>query len=270
MSSIDTGIYELGVLDQLSRGTTRIHRIDPRVKVVVTLVYLVCVVSFDRYDVLALLPFAVFPIALAADAGLPMGLLGKRLLQAAPFAVLVGIFNPLLDHTVIGQIGSVTVTGGWVSFVSIIVRFLLTTSAALVLIATTSMNDVCMAIQRMGVPDILANQLLFLYRYIFVLAEEVLRLGRARSLRSFDGKGTGVRAYGHIMGSLLLRTIARASRIYEAMVSRGFDGTLHSTHTLALQRSDIVFAAGWIVTFAVFRLYNVPLVLGGLITRVIA
>jgi len=270
MASIESGLYELGVLDQLSRRDTPIHRIDPRVKVIVTLVYLVCVVSFDRYVVLGLLPFVFFPVVLAAEANLPLGFLGKRLLQAAPFAVLVGAFNPLLDRAVLGQIGSLAITGGWVSYASIIVRFLLTTSAALVLIATTSMNDICMAIQRMGVPDVFANQLLFLYRYIFVLAEEVLRLGRARSLRSFGGKGMGPRAYGQILGSLLLRTVARATRVYEAMLSRGFVGTLYTMRTLELTTRDIGFSVGWCVTFVLLRRYDVPLLLGELVTRVIS
>lgn len=270
MSSVESGLYELGQLDALSRGDTGIHRIDPRIKVLVTLVYLVCVVSFHRYDIFGLVPFVLFPVALASAAGLPMRLLGKRLLQAAPFAVLVGAFNPFFDQTVLGTIGPVTITGGWVSFVSIVARFLLTTSAALVLIATTSMNDVCMALQRMGVPEVFANQLLFLYRYIFVLAEEVLRLGRARSLRSFDNRGMGWRVYANILGSLLLRTVARAKRVYEAMVSRGFSGTLHSTRTLAVKRVDIAFALLWCTTFILFRFFNVPLLLGSLLTGVIA
>jgi len=270
MASIETGLYELGVLDQLSRGTSSVHRIDPRIKVIVTLVYLVCVVSFDPYDILGLLPFVLFPVALAAEADLPFGFLGKRLAQAAPFAVLVGAFNPLLDTAVLGQIGPFTITGGWVSFFSIVLRFLLTTSAALILIATTSMNDVCMAIQRMGVPDVFANQLLFLYRYIFVLAEEVLRLGRARALRSFSGHGMGMRIYGQILGSLLLRTIARATRVYEAMLSRGFTGELHTMRKLSLTRSDYVFAVAWSLAFLLFRFYNVPFLVGGLVTKVIS
>jgi len=270
MSSVESGLYELGMLDQLARGDSRIHRIDPRVKVAVTLVYLVCVVSFRRYDILGLVPFVVFPVMLAAEADLPLALLGKRLLQAAPFALLVGAFNPLFDHTVLGQIGPITMTGGWVSYASIVLRFMLTTSAALVLIGTTSMNDICLAIQRMGVPDVFANQLLFLYRYIFVLAEEVLRLGRARSLRSFDGKGMGVRAYGQIMGSLLLRTIARATRVYEAMLSRGFTGALYTMHRLKLTVGDTVFGACWCIAFVLFRKFNVPLLVGGLVTRMIS
>ena len=270
MSSVETGLYQLGQLDALSRGDTAIHRIDPRVKVIVTLVYLVCVVSFHRYDIFGLVPFVIFPVVLASSAGLPLPLLGKRLLQAAPFAVLVGVFNPFFDQTVLGTIGPLTITGGWVSFFSIIARFLLTTSAALILIATTSMNDVCMALQRMGVPEIFANQLLFLYRYIFVLAEEVLRLSRARSLRSFGGRGLGWRVYANILGSLLLRTVARANRVYEAMLSRGFSGKLHSMRTLALQRSDLLFAFGWCGAFVLFRFFNVPLLLGGLVTGVVA
>ena len=119
---------------------------------------------------------------------------------------------------------------GWVSYVSIMLRFMLTTAAALVLICTTGMNSVCMAIERLGAPDVFATQLLFLYRYIFVLAEEVLTMSRARSLRSFGSRGMGFRVYGQILGQLLLRTYARAQRIYNAMLCRGFDGHVRTAH----------------------------------------
>lgn len=270
MATVESGLYELGLLDQLARNDTPVHRIDPRAKVVATLVFLVCVVSFGKYDLLGLLPFAVFPIAIASEGDLPFGMLGKRLLAAAPFAVVVGAFNPLLDHAVLGQVAGLTITGGWASFASIVARFLLTTSAALVLIGTTSMNDVCAAIERMGAPQVFATQLLFLYRYIFVLGEEIMRIARARSLRSFGGRGMGVRVYAQILGHLLLRTVARATRIYHAMLARGFTGQLRTQRVLHLSGRDVVFMLGWSATFVLFRLYNVPLLLGGLVTRMVS
>ena len=270
MASVESWLYELGMLDQLARADTPMHRVDPRAKVIVTLVFLVCVVSFGKYDLLGLLPFVLFPIVVAAEGDLPLGVIAKRLVAAAPFAVVVGAFNPLLDHAIVGHVAGFAVSGGWASFASIVARFLLTTSAALVLIGTTSMNDVCAALQRMGAPEVFATQLLFLYRYIFVLGEEIMRIARARSLRSFEGRGTGVRVYADILGHLLLRTVARARRIYDAMLSRGFTGRLRTHHPLQFTGRDLAFVMGWSAAFVLFRLYNVPLLLGGLVTRVVS
>lgn len=270
MAGLESGVYQLGKIDTLAALDTPIHRIDPRAKVLTTMVYLVCVVSFGKYELLPLLPFALFPIVLASEGEVPFGYLGTRLLIAAPFALFVGIFNPLLDRAVIGQIGGVDVVAGWVSYGSIMLRFTLTTAAALVLICTTGMNSVCMAIERMGAPDVFATQLLFLYRYIFVLAEEVLTMSRARSLRSFGRRGMGFRVYGQILGQLLLRTYGRAQRIYNAMLCRGFDGHVRTMRTLKFAARDYAFICGWSAAFLVFRLYNVPLLLGQIVTGLIS
>ena len=270
MAGIESGIYQLGKIDHLASLDTPIHRVDPRAKVLATMVYLFCVVSFGKYEVLQLLPFALFPIVLASEGDVPFEYLATRLLIASPFALFVGVFNPLLDRAVIGQIGGIDVVAGWVSYASIMLRFTLTTAAALVLICTTGMNSVCMAIERLGAPDVFATQLLFLYRYIFVLAEEVLTMSRARSLRSFGRRGMGFRVYGQILGQLLLRTYGRAQRIYNAMLCRGFDGHVRTMRTLRFAAGDYAFLIGWSAVFLVFRLYNVPLLLGQLATGLIS
>lgn len=266
MSSLHEGLYELGQLDTFALRDTPVHRIDPRAKVLTTLVFIVCVVSFGKYAVVPLLPFVFFPIVLAGEGRVPFRWIGSRLLAAAPFAIVVGAFNPLLDHTIVTTIGGMQVTGGWVSYASIIARFLLTTAGALVLIATTGLAGVANGLQRMGVPDVFATQLLFLYRYIFVLAEEALTMGRARDLRSFGRRGTGVRVYGQMLGSLLLRTYARAQRVYSAMLLRGFDGQVRVRKALVLRPVDVAFTLTWSALFVLFRFVDVPLALGRLIT----
>ncbi|KAF0207109.1 MAG: cobalt ECF transporter T component CbiQ [Actinomycetota bacterium] len=267
MSTLEQGLYELGRLDQAACADTPVHRLDPRAKVITTLVFIVCIVSFGKYDVLPMLPFMVFPIALASEGGLSFGLIGKRLLIAAPFAVFVGIFNPLLDREIVAHIGSIAISGGWVSYASILARFVLTVSAALVLIGTTRFNDVVLALQRIGMPEVLATQLLLLYRYIFVLAEEVMRMSRARTLRSFGDRGMGMRVYIQMLGQLLLRTFARAERIYAAMLGRGFTGQVRSGRRLVFTARDAVFILGWCGAFLAFRLLNIPLLLGSVVMR---
>lgn len=270
MSGFHDALYEIGRLDTFALADTPVHRVDPRIKVLTTLVFLVCVVSFPKYEVLSLLPFALYPVALSSRGEVPLRWLGSRLLAAAPFAILVGVFNPILDRAALFDVAGVAVSGGWVSYASIIARFILTTAAALSLIATTSFNGVCFGLQRLGVPSVFATQLLFLYRYVFVLAEEALTMQAARDLRSFGRRGTGIGVFGSLAGSLLLRTYARAQRVYDAMLCRGFDGTVRMRARLRLRPSDLVFLAGWSTAFVVFRVVNVPLVLGQLMTGVLS
>ena len=126
---------EVGRMDELGRMDSPVHRLDARVKTLTTVAFIVTVMSFSRYEVAALMPFFIYPIALMAVGGIPAGYIGRKLLIASPFALAVGMFNPLLDQRVMGSLGSHGITGGWLSFASIVLRFALTVSAALTLVA---------------------------------------------------------------------------------------------------------------------------------------
>jgi cobalt/nickel transport system permease protein len=266
VSTVATGLSTLDRLDRLARKDTAVHRIDPRAKVITTFVFIVCVVSFDRYEVLALLPFVIFPVVLASEGGLPVGFLARILLVVSPFALMVGAFNPWFDRETVAQIGGLELSGGWVSYASIVLRFLLTTAAALVLTATTSFNGVCLALERLRVPDVFVTQLLLLYRYIFVLGDEAVRMAQARRLRAFGSRGMGLRVYTQMLGQLLLRTVARAQRVYLAMKCRGFDGRVRMARRLHFGTADLAFVAGWSAVFVLFRAVDIPQWLGRLVT----
>lgn len=266
MSRIDSAYFDLGALDELAARDSAVHRLDPRVKLLTTAAFIVAVLSFRKHEISALLPFFLFPAALLAVAGLPAGVLARRLVVVAPFALLVGIFNPLLDREVLLRLGPIGVSGGWISFLSIQLRFLLTVGAALILVATTGFTAICLALERLGAPRIFALQLLLLYRYLFVLAEEAARLVRARTLRSVrGGGGTGLRVFASLAGQLLLRTLDRAQRVHLAMLCRGFDGEIRLLRPLRIGPREITFLAGWSAFFLLLRLENIPRLLGGLI-----
>jgi cobalt/nickel transport system permease protein len=265
MAKIESSFFDIRYLDTLSYQDTSIHRVDPRAKLLATLVYIVTVVSFNKYEITGLIPFMIFPIVLVAVGNLPPVYLIKKLILAAPFAFFIGIFNPLFDRQILMHIGPLNISGGWVSFASILLRFVLTVSAALVLVASTGFNGVCMALEKTGIPRSLAVQLLFLYRYIFVLVEEASRIARARSLRAFGARGMGIRVFGSMSGQMLLRTIDRGERIHQAMLCRGFDGEIRILRPMKFGWGDVWFFMGWSVVFVLMRLYNVSDCLGKLV-----
>jgi len=253
------------VFDTLALADSPVHRLDPRVKIVATLAFIVAVMSFNRYELVALTPFLLFPAVLFSLSALPARPLLTAVCAAAPFALMVGMFNPVFDHRVIGHIAGIEVSAGWVSFASILMRFLLTVGAALLLVATTGMYRTAMALERLAVPRVFVLQILFVWRYLFVLGDEAAALNRGRVLRSF-GRPASVRLFGRLAGGLLLRTLDRAMRIHRAMLARGFDGTVRFLGDLRLRPADVVFCGGWCLAFAVMRLVNLPRLLGQLLT----
>lgn len=269
MAKIENTLFEIGMLDQLARQDTPLHRLDPRTKLITALGFIVTVVSFNRYEFSALLPLTLYPVSLVARGNLPAGYVLRKLLIASPFVLCVGAFNPFLDRSILLHVGGVALSGGWVSFASILLRFCLTVSAALILVGSTGFNTVCMALSRLGVPCIFSTQLLFLYRYLFVLTEEGLRMVRARNLRSFKGRGAGMRVYGNMLGQLLLRTMDRAQRIHQAMLCRGFDGEVRLVRHFEFCRADIAFLVGWFAFFGLVRVFNLPYLLERFVLRIV-
>ncbi len=262
MTFLERNFLDIRNLDLMARGSSLVHRLDPRAKLLTTLIFIVTVVSMDKYTIAQLIPFALYPFALTALAGLPVGYFFKKILLVAPFAVLIGLFNPFLDRTILLHIGPLGISGGWISFASIMLRFTLTVGTALILIGITSFSGICLALERFKVPRVFVVQLLFLYRYIFVLLDEAGRMARARTLRSLDTTGPGIKTFGSMVGNLLLRATDRAERIHLAMLCRAFDGRIRLMSEPVIRAVDIFFILGWSALFLFLRCYNLSEIIG--------
>jgi len=265
MSRIEKAFYDLGRLDLLAEKNTPIHRLDPRVKVVTTILFIFYVVSFNRYEIARLLPFFLFPALLIGMADLPFRYLLHKIILVSPFVLFIGIFNPFLDKEVMLQIGSLQISGGWLSLISILLRFILTVGAALLLIATTGFPAICMALEKLGAPKIFTVQLLMLYRYLFVLIEESIRTLRAYTLRSFSRKKLRYGIFKQLLGNLLLRTLDRAQRIHLAMLSRAFTGEIKVARHFSLGRTEYLYLLGTTALLTFFRFVDISALLGKLI-----
>jgi len=265
---MNQGRFDIGYMDTLAAGDSSLHRIDPRIKLITTVAFIATVVSFSKYAIFSLIPFFSFPIILIVSGGLPARYILGKVLLVSPLAVLVGIFNPVFDRAIIYHIGSIGISGGWVSFMSILLRFVLTVTSALALVALTGFNSVCIALDRFKVPRPFIVQLLFLYRYMFVLSEESERMSRARAMRSFSGQTIRFKTFISLIGHLLLRTLDRAERIYRAMCCRGFDGHIRIIRSLRIDLKDMIFIVFWIALFISFRFFDIPLKLGESVMRI--
>lgn len=259
---------EIGRMDELGRMDTPAHRLDARAKAIVTLAFIAVVMSFPRHEVSALTPFLLYPIALISLGHIPARHILKKVLVAAPFALIIGIFNPIMDRQPVAAIGPFIVTGGWVSFVSIMFRFVLTVGSALALVACTGMHRLGAGLEQMGVPRVFIVQLLFLYRYLFVVADEGGKMMRGVELRSDGTRSLRLRVYGSLIGYLLLRSMDRAERVYRAMVARGFDGEIRVLRRSSFRWADLGFVCGCLAFFLAARMWNLANGLGLLLTGI--
>jgi cobalt/nickel transport system permease protein len=263
---LEEQLLNLRHLDELAAQDTVIHKINPSAKLVATLSFIIVVTSFPKYEIAGLLPLLLYPVTVISLGNLPVGPLLQRLYLTVPFILFIGIFNPLLDRTPFLQLGPIYISNGWISFFSIFVRSILAITAALTLIATTGMDAICTALLRLRVPRVFVIQLLFMYRYLYILLEETCRAVRAHNLRSLHDRGIGYRVWGSLIGQLLLRTLDRAQRIYLAMLCRGFDGTIRLLRPNYSGNKNIAYVIVWVVFFIIARSYNIPHWIGSLLT----
>jgi cobalt/nickel transport system permease protein len=267
VSPITTALRDFESLERLAELPSALTKLDPRAKILATLGFIVTVVSFDRTSVAALLPLALFPVILAALGHVPWRTIGRSVLLASPFAVMLGMFNPLLEQQTVLTLAGVPVSSGWLSFLSILIRFALTMSAGLILLASTGFHPISSGLSRLGVPQVFTTQLLLLHRYALVLAGEMARMNLARELRA-NGRAMPLAIYGPLLGHLLLRTLQRAQQVHQAMLSRGFHGRLHRAGHLAWQRRDTLFLAVCLPGFVLARQLDLAHLLGTLVLAV--
>ena len=239
------------IADAYIVGESPLHTADPRVKVALTilmilLVNLTPVGAFGAYVAF----FAIMMLG-AVTARIDPLLVARRSLIALVFAGAA----VTLVFTVPGPtLGVVPVTGwpisepGLVRFASIIFKSMISVQAAALLILTTQFTDTLWALGALHVPGVLVAIISFMYRYIFVLVEEAVRLQRARESRSavLSGKGPSLmfqaRTTGRMIGSLLVRSFARSERVYQAMVARGYQGELRVISPPQISRRDVLIA----------------------------
>jgi cobalt/nickel transport system permease protein len=239
--------------DRHIAGSSFVHGLDPRAKLLVTLAFIFAalLMPLGHWEAFALL--ALVPIAGTALSGVsPRIILGRSLL-ALPFtlAALPVIFNRSGEELFTVPVFGWTATDtGLVDFASILLRSWLSVLMASVLTATTDSDQLLRAVRWFGVPRLLVSTIGFMWRYVFVIAEEAHRLLRAREARSpkvskAAGGSVGWRANvaGNMVGSLFLRSLDRSERVYVAMQARGYDGEMRSLDRFALRTVDVIAAA---------------------------
>ncbi|MCG9969184.1 cobalt ECF transporter T component CbiQ [Pelotomaculum terephthalicicum JT] len=268
MSNITDSIYKMRFLDETADKRTPVHDLHPLSKLLVTIAYVTVVVSYGKYDVSKLLPLVFYPVVILFSAEIPLLPLLKRTLAVMPLVIGIGVFNPVFDRETIAVIFGLPISGGWISFISLLLKCVLTVLSALLLVATTGMERISFALRMLFVPRIFVMQLMLTYRFISVLLEEAANIWNSYTLRAPRQKGISHQVWGPLLGQMLMRTYDRAQRVYQAMVLRGFNGEYNTGSAKQLLLKDFLYLASWVAFFAAARHYNIPLFIGSILTGV--
>jgi cobalt/nickel transport system permease protein len=230
-------------LDPYQPRSSPVHALDPRVKFILTVAFIfTCALTpLGAWPVFILLFALILAVEILSDLGVTYVL--KRSVLALPFvlAALPLVFTTEGEPWLRLPLGAwaVSISGpGLERFLSIGMKSWLSLQAAIVMSSSMPFPDLLLAMRAVKVPRLLVAILGLMWRYLFVLVDEALRLMRARASRSSLSDQPGLKAGGNLFwrarvtggmaGNLFLRGFERSDRIYMAMLSRGYDGEVRT------------------------------------------
>lgn len=204
--------------DAGSRAPSPCHALPAEVKllVAVAIILISGLIPLEHWPAQGLLLGLVY-IGLSV-AGVTTGYLIRRL----------GLFLPLLLVFGLSAPAARSDAAAWSWTISLWLRCTVSFLAGLWLIHVLPFRELLVTLRRWRCPAVLVAMLGFMYRYTFILWDELRRLQNARAARDFGG-GPWWRAWSmnsQMIGLLLLRAMERAERTHRAMLARGWDGSI--------------------------------------------
>jgi len=264
---MEKALRELSEMDDLAARSSPIHGLNPLAKLLSTVIYLLTVVSFGKYQLSALVVFVLWPVLLFQLSGIPVGTCFYKLRIVLPLVLAVGLFNPIFDRAPLLYLGTQPVSGGVVSMLTLMLKGVFCLMASFLLMATTPIDSLCAALRKLRVPGFIVTLLLLTYRYVGVMTEELAVMTDAYHLRAPGQKGIQFSAWGSFLGQLLLRSMDRAQELYSAMLLRGYRQEFPYAPMRPFRASDGAFLILSAALFLLLRFVDIAGLLGSLFVR---
>lgn len=225
-------------------GDSLLHLCDARIKIALLMVYLIttALLPVSAWAVYLLMGGVLLIVAVLSE--IPASLLLKRaLLLEVP--ILLVLFPQIFLKS-----GHYVEISPWAGFafslsltrlervVSLLVRSWLSLQFAVIIMSATRFEEVLAGLRACGLPRMLTAIFGLMWRYLYVLLDEVHNLTQARRARSSTTPVPVKQAGGSVLwraqvtggmaGTLMLRSLDSSERIYQAMQARGYDGEIRS------------------------------------------
>ena len=233
------------VIDRWSRGTSPLHQRDARAKLAALLVFLVALSTTPVTAQGAFAAYAALLILVAHRARLPIGGWAGRAALVLPFSATFAVLTWW--------------SGDSLRALALAEKSFLSGMAALLLVGTTPLTGWTAALESWRAPRMLILVIQFVYRYLFVIAEQAQRmrwaaLCRRGSSRSSRPGRFHFSAAAGLLGVLFARSWQRADGIYHAMLARGFRGRFVPAAPAPFRTSDMLFLSACVAACLAVRI----------------
>lgn len=256
-------------LGAAAHGSSLVHRWEPRCK-------LIALLGFALFAVTLTSPWLVGVALLVAGgvhilSGLPWHRPLRRLQAISGFLVMLLVVLPLTAATRPGDpfILFEGLAGLAVNLRGLELAMVIAGKACTVallaepLLATAPPAATMAGLQRLGLPPTIGSLLLMTHRYLFVFRDEMVRMRTGMQARGFRPRTSmaGLHDLSNVLGMLLVRSYERTERVQQAMLARGYRGSLPQPEQPPALSGDWV-AAGMMLTLGLALLVTDRLVAG--------
>jgi cobalt/nickel transport system permease protein len=220
-------------------GTSPLHRARPQCKLAAALLFVLAVVATPREAFWAYGVYALGLAGLARVGRVPLPTVARRLVVELPF-LLFALFLPLVGQGERVEVLGVPLAteGLWAAW-NIVVKGTIGVATSVILAATTPVPELLRGLERLRLPAAFTTVAGFMVRYADVIADEVRRMRIARISRGHDPRWIWqARAVAASAGTLFIRSYERGERVYLAMVSRGYAGSMPVLEDLGATRAQ--------------------------------
>ncbi len=220
-------------LDRFAHVPSPVTRVPPAGRIAGTAALALATATLPHGAWVPLGLLALLSVLLLALARVPLTVALARL--AWPLALVLAASTALLvmvPGEPLVRLGPVAVTApGADRFATVMARAMVALVPAILLVSTTSFPELLHGLRGLRLPAAVATALGLAYRLLYLTVDELERLQRAARSRN---AGHGAAGRRHMLigvtAATLGRAFARGERTHDAMLARGFTGTLPLLH----------------------------------------
>lgn len=236
MNKLFTSLMNMSQVDEYGHLDTFIHHLHPLVKMMMTTMILVCLISTK--SIIELLIYLFLVLFITKCCQIPIKQLLKRGLLGLPLCLCLGLSYLLLNQNKMYFYGFY-INEGIILCLLLFLKTFLCLSLAYLLIITTSFDELTCELVFLKVPAIFVLQLVMTYRYIYLLLEEATLMARSYLLRSLNDQAIQMKDMGSFVGHLLVGSMKQSQDIYHCMKCRGFDIEITYQHHQKINSEDV-------------------------------
>lgn len=231
------------ISEEFSEVGSLLYRLDPRVKICVTL-FLSFFIALTQ-KLLVVGAGLLLALLLLLFTHLRLQRLVSRLFSLALFIGLIWIFLPLsVPGTPLFTLGRLSMSSeGLLYAFSISLKSVAIVLIVTALLSTSGIFSVVHALEKLFLPKKLIYLTFLCFHYTHVMQREYARMRSALLIRCFAPKTNlhTYKAYAYLVGMLLVKSYDRSERIHKAMLCRGFRGTFPRLESFVLKKEDLLF-----------------------------